>query len=199
MMDKAIADGIRSAFESLKGDFREDRLPAVASRISGESALWGEHLLAVYAGEGRAELEQRDPLTRFWVLRFRGMPKPADMSGAPPGAVFVIAFTSFPYLDAMTDMWTLGEPVGQTEDGRLALQLLIEGVAEEGRVLVAEANPLGGWRFDLMPLYVEKAGALDRFVNGHFEGDFERFMRQYVADHDLLFDFDQAWKSVARD
>jgi hypothetical protein len=186
-------DAVRAAFESIKADFREERLPVVASRMGGDALLWGEHLLALYRSEGRDELAGRDPLTRFWVLRFRGMPEPADLTGAPPGAAFVLAFTSFPYLDALMEVWSLGEVVGGSED-HLELQYLTDGV-DQGGTVVAERRD-GRWGFDLMPLYMEKAEALERFITGHFDGDFERFVRQYAADHDLAFDIEQAWRPL---
>lgn len=186
---------LREAFEQVKADFRDDRLPAVSGRLAGEAVAWGAGLLALYRREGRNELAGRDALTRFWVLRFRGMPTPADLTGAPAAAGFVMAFTAFPYLDAMMEMWSLGHHRGIDEQGRHRMAFLTDGL-DQGRELLAERGPTGGWCFDLMPLYRDKALALEAFVGNRYGGDFDAFIRHYVAEHDLAFDMDQAWRPL---
>ncbi|CAA7616951.1 conserved hypothetical protein [Candidatus Terasakiella magnetica] len=189
----ATLQAVYAAFESLKADFRDGRLPVIAGRMAGAAAVWGERLSSLYRTDARADLQRRDMLTRFWVLRYRGMPEPADLTGAPSGAVFVMAFTSFPYLDVLMDSWGLGDLTEPAEAmGPFKLQCLLDGV-DEGFELTAEKAPAGGWRFDLMPLYHAKALALETFVSSEFGGDFDRFFAHYVAEHDLDFHMDQAW------
>ncbi len=187
-----VVAAVRAAFENLKADFMDARFPLIAGRVAGGSLAWGETLLGLYQAGGRAELDGIDALARFWILRYRGMPVPADMTGAPPGAAFVLAFTAFPYLDVMIEAWELGGLVGEGEDSdRPRLHLLFDG-NDEGEVVTAERSG-GSWRFDLMPLYRGKARALQTFIDARFGGDFDAFVEHYVAEHDLEFDFKQAW------
>ncbi|TAN71290.1 MAG: hypothetical protein EPN20_04765 [Magnetospirillum sp.] len=187
-------NAVKAAFDSLKADFRDARFPVVAGRLAGESMVWGESLLDIFRRGGRSELEALDSLARFWVLRYRGMPVPADLTGAPAGVGFVLAFTAFPYLDVMMDVWELGELAEPAEADRLRVRCLFDGVDEGGIVTAERAG--GGWRFDLMPLYRDKVRALDAFVASRFGGSFDSFVRHYVAEHDLDFDFDQAWRPL---
>ena len=186
---------VKAAFDSLKADFRDARFPVVAGRLAGESLVWGERLLALFRSADRAALAGMDSLARFWVLRYRGMPVPADLTGAPAGVGFVLAFTAFPYLDVMMEVWDLGEAAEGGEGDRLRFHCLFDGV-DEGSIVTAERAG-GGWRFDLMPLYRDKVRALDAFIASQFGGDFEVFVRHYVAEHDLDFDFDQAWRPLS--
>ncbi len=188
-------NAVKAAFDSLKADFRDGRFPVVAGRLAGEALVWGDSLLGLFRTGGRAELEAVDSLARFWVLRYRGMPVPADLTGAPAGVGFVLAFTAFPYLDVMMEVWELGEPVEAGEGDPLRLHCLFDGV-DEGSIVTAERVG-GGWRFDLMPLYRDKIRAFDAFIASQFDGDFEAFVHHYVAEHDLDFDFDQAWRPLS--
>ncbi|CAA7625458.1 hypothetical protein [Magnetospirillum sp. UT-4] len=189
--------GIRTGFEGLKQALRDGRMNSAAARLFGAAAAWGEDLKDIYRAEGKAELAARDPLTRFFVTRLRGMPEPADILGAPPEAVFLMAFTAFPYLDALVDELSLGEHLGFDEDGAWVMKRLVAEM-DEGGMLKAAADDKGGWRFDLMPVYAAKAAALEQFVAEEFHGDFDAFLWRYVADHDLAFDLDQAWRPIAR-
>lgn len=184
---------VRSAFDTLKSDFRDGRFPIIGGRLCGEAVTWGEHLLALYGTAGRDELEQLDVMARFWVLRYRGMPEPADLTGANGGAVFVMAFTAFPYLDLMIEAWELGEQV-DGDDNRLRVRCLFDGV-DEGDVLIAE-RAIHGWSFDLMSLYRAKLRCFENFITVEY-GDFDSFVEYYVAEHDLAFDFEQAWRPLA--
>ncbi|CAA7625094.1 hypothetical protein [Magnetospirillum sp. SS-4] len=188
-------NAVRVAFDILKADFRDARFPVAAGRLTGESLAWGERLLALYRDAGRADLEAIDPLARFWVLRHRGMPVPADLTGATPGAGFVLAFTAFPYLDMMMEEWDLGGVAGEAGPERLSVRCLFNGV-DEGAVLTAERIG-GGWRFDLMPLYRDKARVFETFIAAEFGGDLEGFVGHYAAEHDLDFDMEQAWRPLA--
>jgi hypothetical protein len=187
-------NAVKAAFDALKADFRDARFPVVAGRLAGESLAWGERLLALYRSAGRDELDEIDPLARFWVLRYRGMPVPADLTGATPGAGFVLAFTAFPYLDMMMEEWELGGVAGEAGPDRLSVRCLFNGI-DEGAVVTAERNA-GGWRFDLMPLYRDKARVFEAFIAAEFGGDLEGFVGHYVAEHDLDFDMEQAWRPL---
>ncbi|MBV5324600.1 MAG: hypothetical protein J0626_04655 [Rhodospirillaceae bacterium] len=184
----------KAAFDSLKADFRDARFPVIAGRLAGESLSWGKSLLDLFRMANRAELEAVDSLARFWVLRYRGMLVAADMTGAPDAAGFVLAFTAFPYLDVMMENWELGGVAEPEQPDCLRLHCLFDGV-DEGSVLTAERAG-GGWRFDLMPLYRDKVRALDAFIAAQFQGDFVAFMEHYIAEHDLDFNFEQAWRPL---
>lgn len=185
---------LRSAFDSLKRIVGEGRFDAAGASLFGDTLLWGEELREIFVGEGREALAERDPLTRFFVCRFRGSPDHADLTAATPATAFLWAFTAFPYLDSLLDSVSLGDHVGYDEDGHWMVRRLLEGEAE-GSPLRAERGERG-WRFDLMPLYQCKAAALDEFLEREFGGDFEAFLWRYVADHDLPFDADRAWRPV---
>jgi hypothetical protein len=185
-------DAVIAAFASLKSDLREERFPVVAGRMAGEALDWGGELLRLFAAAGRDELERVDALSRFWVLRYRGMPEPADLTGAGPGPAFVLGFTAFPYLDVMMDAWELGEVVEEGPD-RLVLRALFDG--EDQGALVAAERTGPGWRFDLMGLYRDKAKALENFIALEY-GDFDVFLEHYVAEHDLDFHTEQAWRPL---
>ncbi len=186
-------NAVKAAFDSLKSDFRDGRFPMIGGRLSGEAVAWGERLLGLYRTAGRDELDRLDPMARFWVLRFRGMPEPADLTGADGGAGFVMAFTAFSYLDLMMDSWELGEVV-EGEGDCLRIRCLFEG-ADEGSVVTAERSKLG-WTFDLKALYDAKARVFGNFITAEY-GDFDSFVLYYVAEHDLDFDFEQAWRPFA--
>lgn len=186
-------DAVLAAFASLKADFRDERFPVVAGRMTGEALALGETFLELYARGDRAALLAADPLARFWVLRFRGMPEPADLSGAGPGPAFVLAFTAFPYLDVMMEAWELGEAVEQGPD-RVVCRALFDG-EDQGTLVIAERAG-AGWRFDLAGLYRDKAKALASFIDAEY-GDFDAFLDQYVAEHDLDFRLEQAWRPLA--
>ncbi|MGE5545380.1 MAG: hypothetical protein ACM33T_00665 [Solirubrobacterales bacterium] len=186
---------IRAAFEGFKEMMRDGRMKAAEAALFGNARLWGEELKEIYAAEGREDLGRRDPLTRFFVCRYRGMPEPADLADAPPEAAFLIAFTAFPYLDALVDEMGVGEHVGFDEDGNWIVRRVLAG-EDDGSLFKAAKAPMG-WRFDLMPVYHAKAAALAAFIDNEFAGDFDAFLWRYVADHDLAFDLDQAWRPLA--
>ncbi|RAU22423.1 hypothetical protein CU669_06855 [Paramagnetospirillum kuznetsovii] len=182
----------KAAFDSLKSDFRDGRFPMIGARLCGEAVEWGQRLLDLYRTAGRDELEKVDAMARFWVLRYRGMPESADLTGADGAAGFVMAFTAFPYLDLMMEAWELGEPVEEGAD-RLRLRALFDG-KDEGDVVTAVRSALG-WSFDLMGLYRAKARTFENFINVEY-GDFDSFVDYYVAEHDLDFNFEQAWRPL---
>jgi hypothetical protein len=187
-------EAVIAAFASLKADFRDERFPVVAGRLAGEALVWGEQLLKLYATADRDALDGLDVLTRFWVVRFRGMPEPADLGGAGAGPAFVLSFTAFPYLDVMMEAWELGEVAEEHGPDRLTLHCLFDG--EDQGALVTAERAGAGWRFDLMGLYRDKAKALETFIEMEF-GDFDAFLDHYLAEHDLSFDMDQAWRPLA--
>ncbi|KIL98764.1 hypothetical protein CCC_02214 [Paramagnetospirillum magnetotacticum MS-1] len=187
-------EAVIAAFASLKADFRDERFPVIAGRLAGECLVWGEQLLTLFAHADRDALRAVDALARFWVVRFRGMPEPADLGGAGPGPAFVLAFTAFPYLDVMMEAWELGEVVAEQGPDRMTLRCLFDG--EDQGTLVSAERAGGGWRFDLMGLYRAKAQALETFIQAEF-GDFDAFLDHYVAEHDLNFIADQAWRPLA--
>ncbi|CUW40395.1 protein of unknown function [Magnetospirillum sp. XM-1] len=186
-------EAVLAAFASLKADFRDERFPFIAGRLAGESLTWGEKLLTLFAHGDRDALEAVDMLSRFWVVRYRGMPEPADLSGAGPGPAFVLGFTAFPYLDVMMDAWELGEVAEEQGPDRLTFRCLFDG--EDQGTLVTAERAGAGWRFDLMGLYRAKAAALETFIELEF-GAFDTFLDHYVAEHDLSFDLEQAWRPL---
>lgn len=185
---------IRSAFDGVKTMLQDGRMNAAASSLCGNALLWGEELKDIYANDDRDHLARRDPLTRFFVCRFRGMPKPAEITGAPPEAAFLMAFNAFPYLDALVDEMTIGDHVGFDEDGFWLVKRLVAG--EDGGMVKVCRGPVG-WKFDLMSVYSAKAAALADFIAAEYAGDFDAFLWRYVAEHDLAFDVDQAWRPIA--
>lgn len=185
---------LRTAFQGLKDSLRDGRMAQAGTGLFGDCLSWGGQLRDIYYGEGRAALVQRDPLTRFFVTRFRGMPVAADITGAPDHAAFLMAFTAFPYLDALMDELTLGDCAGTDTDGNWLVRRVLAD-EDEGSALRARRSETG-WQFDLMPLYQSKAVALEVFVEGEYGGDFDAFLWRYVADHDLVFDLEQAWRPV---
>lgn len=187
---------VRTAFEAWKDNVREGRMAQAGVSLFGACVEWGEQLRAIYLDEDRDGLAARDPLTRFFVTRFRGMPVPAEIGDAPGHAIFLMAFTAFPYLDALVDELTIGEFDAAAEDGSFTVRRVLAG-EDEGAMLPVRKAALG-WGFDLMPVYQSKAQALDQFIAGQHGGDFNDFLWRYVADHDLMFDMDQAWRPVTK-
>lgn len=190
---------IRSAFEGLKDAMREGRMHNATAQLFGACRAWGEELRGIYAGEDKEQLGRRDPLTRFFVTRLRGMPEPAGIADAPAEATFLMAFTAFPYLDALIEEMSIGEHAGFDEDGAWMVRRVVADL-DDGTTIKAikgQTNKgLSGWQFDLMPVYLAKAQALDDFLAAEFAGDFDAFLWRYVADHDLMFDLDQAWRPL---
>lgn len=186
---------LRSAFEALKVNLREGRMELAARTLSGACILWGEELREIYAHEDKDRLSRRDPLTRFFVTRLRGMPNPVGIADAPAEAAFLMAFTAFPYLDALMEEMTIGEHAGFDEDGNWLVRRVIAD--EDDGTVVRVGRSERGWRFDLMAVYLAKAQALDAFLTAEFAGDFDAFLWRYIADHDLAFDLDQAWRPIA--
>lgn len=186
---------LRQAFEDLKAALAEGRMETAGQALFGACLGWGEELGKIYAHADREALAGHDLLTRFFVTRHRGMPEPAQIAGAPPAACFLMAFIAFPYLDALMNEVGIGEHLGRDEAGNWLVSRVLAGECD-GSSLAADKGGRG-WRFDLMPLYQTKAKALEAFVDESFGGDFDAFLRRYVADHDLLFDREQAWRPLA--
>lgn len=189
---------VRAAFEAWKDTIREGRMAQAGAALFGECLDWGEQVRAIYLGEGRDALAARDPLTRFFVTRFRGMPEPADIAGAPGHALFLMAFTAFPYLDALVDELSVGEFNAAAEDGAFTVRRVLAGEDEGDDALLPVRKAALGWGFDLMPVYRSKARALEQYIAGAHGGNFDDFLWAYVADHDLAFDLDQAWRPVTK-
>ncbi len=181
---------IRSDFERLMGTLEEGGLARAAQSLTGFCLVWGEELKAIYALEEADKLADRDPLTRFFILRFRGMAEPPDFSDAPPQVPFLLALRAFPYLDVMDAQASLGDLAEPDEEGRARLHRLVAGEPDGEPVTVMPGNP--GWMFDLMPVYVSKAEAMHAFISEQFQGDFDAFFNRYLADHDLAFDMTKA-------
>lgn len=189
---------VRTAFEAWKDNVREGRMAQAGAALFGACLDWGDTVRGIYLEEGREALSARDPLTRFFVTRFRGMPVPADIAAAPGHAAFLMAFTAFPYLDALVEELSVGEFDAPAEDDAFTVRRVLAGEDEgDGAVLPVRKAALG-WAFDLMPIYRAKAAALEQFIDGNYNGDFDAFLWAYVADHDLMFDMDQAWRPVTR-
>lgn len=189
---------VRSAFEAWKENLREGRMAQAGNALFGECLGWGDSLRTIYVGEGRDALAGRDPLTRFFVTRFRGMPVPADIAAAPGHAVFLMAFTAFPYLDALVDELSLGEFEAAAADGGFTVRRVLAGEDEGDGALMPVRKADLGWSFDLMPVYRAKALALDMYVATRHGGDFDDFLWAYVADHDLMFEMEQAWNPLTK-
>lgn len=193
-----VLPSVRTAFEAWKDNVRDGRMAQAGAALFGESLDWGDQLRGIYLDEGREALSARDALTRFFVTRFRGMPVPADIGDAPGHAVFLMAFTAFPYLDALVEELTIGEFDAAGADGGFTVRRVLAGEDEgDGAVLPVRKAALG-WGFDLMPVYRAKAAALDHFIAVQHGGDFDDFLWRYVADHDLMFAMDQAWRPVTK-
>lgn len=189
---------VRAAFEAWKENVREGRMAQAGAALFGECLAWGDSVRGIYAEEGREALSARDMLTRFFVTRFRGMPAPADIADAPGHAVFLMAFTAFPYLDALVEELTVGEFDAAHSDGSFTVRRVLAGEDEgDGAVLPVRKAALG-WQFDLMPVYRAKALALESYVASRHGGDFDDFLWAYVADHDLVFETDQAWRPLTK-
>lgn len=185
---------IRAAFERLKEQVREGRLPEAGAQLFGACVDWGRELLVIYQRDGREALGRRDPLTRFFVTRFRGMPEPGDLGGAPDTAAFLLAFTAFSYLDGLFEETGIGEHVGFDEDGHWIVRRVVAELDDGTSLRATQAGR--AWAFDLMPIYTAKAQALEHFITERFGGDFDAFLWRYVADHDLAFDLEQAWRPL---
>lgn len=185
---------LRTAFEGLKAALAEGRMAQAGSLLFGQCLQWGEELGGIYRGEGREGLAARDPLTRFFVTRFRGMPEPADINGAPAHALFLMAFTAFPYLDALVEEMAIGEFDSGDADGNWHVRRVLAGADASDTLAARRSGP--SWTFDLMPVYCAKSKALEEFLLARYGGDFDAFLWAYVADHDLVFDLDQAWRPL---
>ncbi|MGE5516652.1 MAG: hypothetical protein ACM31D_12610 [Bacteroidota bacterium] len=192
-----VMPSVRTAFEAWKDSMREGRMAQAGAALFGACLEWGEQVRGIYLDEGREALSARDPLTRFFVTRFRGMPQPAEIGDAPGHAIFLMAFTAFPYLDALVDELTVGEFHAAGDDGAFTVRRVLAGEDEGDGALLPVRKASLGWGFDLMPVYAAKAQALEQFIAGQHGGDFDDFLWRYVADHDLMFDTEQAWRPVA--
>lgn len=185
---------IRQEFESLKQALGEGRMPSAASALFGGCLSWGDELRSIYARDDRQALSGRDPLTRFFVTRFRGQDGDVDIVSASGGTCFLLAFSAFPYLDALMTEMSVGDHMGFDEDGNWLVSKIIAGTMDGSRLKVDKGHQ--GWRFDLMSVYQTKAQAMDTFINERFGGDFDAFLWRYVADHDLAFDMERAWRPL---
>ncbi len=186
---------IRRAWAGLKGDLEQGNMAAVGRALFGDCLDWGDDLGRIYREDGRDALMARDPLTRFFVTRFRGMPVSADLAGAPGHAVFLMAFTAFPYLDALMDELDIGDAQGVAENGDVLVRQILAG-DDTGDCLAV--RPCGAaWSFDLMAVFTAKSQALADYIRRDHADDFDAFLWRYVADHDLAFDRDQAWRPLS--
>ncbi len=189
---------VRAAFEAWKDHVREGRMAQAGAALFGECLAWGDSVRDIYGGEGREALSTRDVLTRFFVTRFRGMPVPAEIGDAPGHAVFLMAFTAFPYLDALVEELTVGEFEAARPDGSFTVRRVLAGEDEGAGAVLPVRKAALGWQFDLMPVYRAKAAALEGFIAGQHGGSFDDFLWAYVADHDLVFETDQAWRPLTK-
>lgn len=185
---------IRQEFEALKQALGEGRMQSAASALFGGCLSWGDELRSIYAHDDRQALSGRDPLTRFFVTRFRGQDGDVDIAGAGGGTFFLLAFAAFPYLDALMTEMSVGDHMGFDEDGNWLVSKIVAGTMEGSRLKVDKGRQ--GWRFDLMSVYQTKAQAMENFIDERFGGDFDAFLWRYVADHDLAFDMDRAWRPL---
>ena len=183
---------IRLSFEALKQALHEGGPAAGARFLCGECVTWGDELRAIHAGCDRAGLESRDPLTRFFVTRYRGVEKAPTLTGLGAAELFLLAFGAFTYLDALMDETSIGEHAGTDACGRWQVGRVVAG-DYDASVITVEKGPVG-WMFDLMPIYRAKAQALDDFIASTYGGDFDAFLWRYVADHDLMFDMERAFR-----
>lgn len=189
---------VRAAFEAWKDSVRDGRMAQAGAALFGECVAWGEQVRAIYRDEDRAALSARDPLTRFFVTRFRGMPEPADIGDAPGHALFLMAFNAFPYLDALVDELAVGEFHAVAENGAFTVRRVLAGEDEGDGALLPVRKAALGWSFDLMPVYRAKAQALEQYIASRHGGNFDDFLWAYVANHDLAFELDQAWRPVTK-
>lgn len=189
---------VRSAFEAWKDNVREGRMAQAGAALFGACLTWGDQVRDMYLDEDREALSRRDPLTRFFITRFRGMPEPAEIGDAPGHAIFLMAFTAFPYLDALVEELSVGEFHASADDGSFTVRRVLAGEDEGDASLLPVRKAALGWSFDLMPVYAAKAAALDQFIASCHGGDFDDFLWRYVADHDLMFDVEQAWRPVTK-
>ncbi|MBI2240686.1 MAG: hypothetical protein HYU59_07775 [Magnetospirillum gryphiswaldense] len=184
---------VRLEFEALKDALREGRFTAATSALFGSCLNWDQQLLRIIAQDDKAALSARDPLTRFFVTRTRGAPEEMDFSTLPAGSAFLMALTAFSVLDVLMDELSIGDHLGLDEEGNWQLATVLAGQSDGSRISV-DSKGSGRCRFDLMVVYRNKAQALERFIAEEFDHDFDRFLWRYVADHDLDFDMDQAWR-----
>ncbi|WP_291717087.1 hypothetical protein [Magnetospirillum sp. 64-120] len=183
---------VRLEFEALKDALREGRFTAATSALFGSCLNWDQQLRHFLAEDDKATLSARDPLTRFFVTRTRGAPEEMDFTALPVGSAFLMALSAFSVLDVLMDELSLGDHLGLDEEGNWQLATVLAGQNDGSRISVDKGS--GRCRFDLMVVYRNKAQALERFIAEEFDDDFDRFLWRYVADHDLDFDMEQAWR-----
>jgi len=184
---------VRLEFEALKDEVREGRLNTAASALFGACLNWDQQLRRILAEDDKTSLSARDPLTRFFVTRLRGAPEATDFSASPAGVVFLMALSVFSYLDVLMDEMAIGDHLGLDEEGNWQVSTLLAG-HPDGSQMKVDSRGSGRCRFDLMGVYRNKAQALEGFIAETYDNDFDRFLWRYVADHDLDFDMDQAWR-----
>jgi len=187
---------VRAAFDRLKDLLRDGRMTQACAMMFGTCRSWGAELKDLYLHANEISLAEQDFLTQFFITRFRGMPQSAELFDAPPEAVFLMAYTAFPYLDALLEELTLGDHAGFDEDGNWLVRRLMAGELEHEHALLRAIHGENSWQFDLMPLFDSKSLAMQDFIQREFSGDFRAFLWRYVAEHDLPFDMTQAWLPV---
>jgi hypothetical protein len=189
-----VLPDLRLAFDGLKHSLRDGPPSAAAVRLCCDAVVWGEELQYIYAREGRSGLQQRDVLTRLFILRARGGEPRADLDRLSAEQVFLLALRMFSPLDAMIDGQEMGDLVGFDEDGNWMMRRIVDGERDGTMMRAARAD--GGWRFDLLPFYRSKARALKQFIGRDYGGDFDLFLERYHADRDQAFDLERAWRPV---
>ena len=195
-MDQTVTTampGLRRAFDSLKEQLRDGASSSATAKVFGISQMFGEELKQILIREGREMLQRRDPLTRFFALRLRGMEQAPVMEGMPPEYAFLFAFTIFPYVEAIMDETSIGDHVGFDETGAWLVQ---RRLADEDAGTLRAFQTNDEWQFDLMPIYMSKAMSLADYVRREFNDDFDAFFARYLADHDVELDMERAWRPL---
>jgi hypothetical protein len=191
----AAMPGLRRAFDSLKAQLRDGPSDSAAAKVFGVARMFGDELKEVVRRESQPQLQRRDPLTRFFVLRLRGMDQPPDVASMSSDFVFLSAFTIFSYVEPVMEETTIGDHVGFDEDGNWIVQRRLAD-NDDGTLRAIQAKD-GGWSFDLMPIYMTKAMSLADYIRRDFDGDFDAFFARYLADHDVALNLEQAWVPAA--
>lgn len=190
---KAAMPALRRAFDGLKEQLRDGASSTATAKVFGISQMFGEELKQILMREGRDMLQRRDPLTRFFTLRLRGMEQVPVMEGMPGEYAFLFAFTIFPYVEPIMDETTIGDHIGFDETGAWLVQ---RRMADEDAGTLRAFENKGQWQFDLMPIYMSKAMSLADYVRREFNDDFDAFFARYLADHDVELDMERAWQPL---
>jgi|GEM_PF-6751931 len=180
-------------------------LPGAVMSVGRVGHVWGQYLVEAFETSDKAEMEELDPLSRAFVVLSRGGVF-GDIRKWPPVGVFLQAFNTIQYPENFCSGRSIGGYLGQTEEGDLVFQQMIDGVpreAEEGDerespYMMVEAYE-DGFAFNLMPLFVEKAYVIEGFIQENFNGDFEEAIRAYVHDVEIDVDWDVIWTPAGKE